>query len=257
MFRFLSIIPLALGLTLAGEANVQPVAYQQDNLAMEGKLVLPSTPATGKLPGIVLMPDWMGVSPQAVAYARRISEWGYVVLVADLFGKGAQPENAAEAGKVSGALKGNTMLMRKRATAAFDALKQQPGVDADKIGTVGFCFGGMASLELARSGAPLLSIVSVHGNLATPSPDDTKNIHGKVLVLQGADDPYATPAQAQTFMGELKQAGVDWQVVYYGGAVHGFTNPGSGSDPRVGLAYNAKADRRAFAVMKDFLAEAL
>ena len=254
---FLPIILLAVGLVAAGDANVQPVPYRQDSLAMEGQLVLPASPPAGKLPGIVLMPDWMGVSPQAIAYAKRISEWGYAVLVADLYGKGAQPKNAKDAGKLSAALKGNTMLMRKRAAAALEALKQQAGVDGDKIATVGFCFGGMASLELARSGAPLQGIVSVHGNLTTPLPGDTKNIHGKVLVLQGADDPYATPAQAQTFAGEMKQAGVDWQMIYYGGAVHGFTNPGSGTDVRQGLAYNAKADRRAFAVMKDFLAEAL
>ena len=122
---------------------------------------------------------------------------------------------------------------------------------------MGFCFGGMAALELARTGAAIRGVACVHGYLNTPFTQDNRNIHGKVLVLQGAEDPYATPAQAQEFMDEMRRVGTDWQVVFYGGAVHGFTNPLSGDDPKKGLAYDAKADRRAFALMKDFFAECL
>ncbi len=256
---FLSSIPsilLAAGIAAAASPEVQSLSYRQDTTALEGKLVHPAK-SKGKLPGIVLMPDWMGMTPQAEAYAKHVSEWGYVVLVADLYGKDAQPKTSQDAGKLAGALKGNIPLLRQRAAAALELLKQQPGVDTSKIAAMGFCFGGQAALELARSGAELQGIVSIHGNLNTTLPQDSKNIKGKVLVLQGAEDPYATQAQALTFMDEMRQAGTDWQVVFYGGAVHAFTNPGAGNDPKQGVAYNAKADRRAFALMKDFFAEAL
>ena len=110
-------------------------------------------------------------------------------------------------------------------------------------------------LELARSGADLAGVVSFHGNLDTPHPDDAKNIKAKVLVLTGADDPHVTPAQVAAFEDEMREAGVDWQLVSYGGAVHSFTNPASGNDPTKGVAYNEKADHRSWEAMKQFFAE--
>lgn len=251
-----SIVLLVAGIAAAQDVVIQTIAYHQDSTALEGKLVAPAT-ANVRLPGIVLFPDWMGMSPQATAYAKRVAEWGYAVFVADIYGKGAQPKSSDEASKLSGAFKGNVLLLRQRAAAALVTLKLQPGVDTENVGALGFCFGGMGALELARSGASLKGIVSVHGNLSTPLPKDAGNIRGKVLVLQGAEDHFATPAQAQAFMDEMRHAGLDWQVMFYGGAVHAFTNPGAGSDPRKGVAYDAKADRRAFSLMKDFFMEAL
>jgi dienelactone hydrolase len=254
---FLRTLLLAAGFAAAAShtTNVKTIAYQQDSTALEGKVVSPKS--KGKLPGIVLMPDWMGVTPQAVAYAKQVSDWGYVVFVADLYGKDAQPKNTQDAGKLAGTLKGNIPLLRQRAAAALAMLKQQPGVDTTQIAGMGFCFGGQAILELARSGAELKGVASIHGNLNTTLPQDSKNIKGKVLVLQGAEDPYATQAQALTFMDEMRQAGTDWSVIFYGGAVHAFTNPGAGSDPKQGVAFNPEANRRAFVVLKDFFAETL
>ena len=256
----LGIVLFAAGIAFAAaqDANVKTIEYTQGTTALEGKLVYPSTgiPTKWTLPSVVLMPDWMGVTPQAVAYAKHVADWGYVVFVADFYGKNMAPQNMQDAGKQSGALKKDAALLRERSIAAFSELKLQKGVDTNRIATMGFCFGAAASLELARSGAPLKGTVTIHGTLTTPAPEDSKDIHGMVLVLQGAEDPYATPAQAQAFADEMRKVGVDWQMVYYGGAVHAFTNPGAGTDPKQGLAYNAKADRRAFAVMKDFFQEA-
>jgi len=253
---FLAPLLLAAGISASShDIKVQTVSYHQDTTALEGQLV--SLKSKAKLPGVLLMPDWMGVTPQALAYAKRVSDWGYVVFVADLYGKDAQPKTSQDAGKLAGALKNNIPLLRERAAAALAELKKQAGVDTTRIATMGFCFGGEAALELARSGVDLKGVASIHGNLNTPLPQDSKNIKGKVLVLQGAEDPYATQAQALTFMDEMRQAGTDWQLVFYGGVVHAFTNPGAGNDPKQGVAYNAKADRRAFAVLKDFFQEAL
>ena len=105
------------------------------------------------------------------------------------------------------------------------------------------------------AGAPILGIVSFHGGLDTPNPDDAKNIKGKVLALHGADDTFVPPPQVSAFQEEMRKAKVDWQMVFYGGAVHSFTNPDSGSDPSSGVAYNEKADKRSWEHMKIFFAE--
>ena len=112
-------------------------------------------------------------------------------------------------------------------------------------------------LELARSGAPLAGTVSFHGGLATPNPEDARQIQGAVLVLHGADDPHVPAEEVRAFQDEMRAAGADWQLVSYGGAVHSFTDPGAGSDPARGAAYNAAADRRSWQAMRDFLGERL
>jgi len=125
----------------------------------------------------------------------------------------------------------------------------------DKIVAIGYCFGGGAALELARSGADVLGVVSFHGSLSTPTPEDAKNIRGRVLVLHGADDPYAPRAEVLGLQDELTKAGVDWEVDLYAKAVHSFTQPEAGSDRSKGAAYDAQADRRSWQRLRDFLAE--
>jgi len=241
--------------SFAAEIKPQTVAYRQDTAALEGIFI--SAPTQGKVPGVVLIHDWMGVSPQAQEYAKRVAAMGYAVFVADIYGKNVRPKDASEAGKVAGSFKANIPLLRQRAAAALETMKHQPGVDTTRMAVMGFCFGGGAALELARSGAVLKAAVSVHGNLNTPNPQDARNIKGKVLVLHGAEDPFVSPEQVKNFMDEMRAAGTDWQLQYFGGAVHGFTNPKAGSDPKQGVAYNPNADRRAFESLKNFFMEAL
>jgi dienelactone hydrolase len=177
--------------------------------------------------------------------------------VADIYGKNVRPKDAKEAGKAAGAMKGDIPLLRKRANAAMASLRKQAGVDTTRIAAMGFCFGGTTALEMGRSGAQLKGVISIHGNLNTPKPEDGKKIQGKVLVLHGAEDPFVPPEQIKNFMDEMRAANLDWQMVYYGGAVHAFTNPKAGSDPKKGTAYHPKADQRAFQALKNFLAETL
>jgi dienelactone hydrolase len=117
---------------------------------------------------------------------------------------------------------------------------------------MGYCFGGGTSLELARSGAPVKGVVSFHGSLSTPTPEDAKNIKGKVLILHGADDPYVKQADVAAFMDEMRKGGVNWELVQYSGAVHAFTIKGAGADNSKGAAYNEQADRRSWEAMKNF-----
>lgn len=250
----LLVLPLALLASAHAAAKSQPVEYRDDTLTLQGILV--SDPAKGgKRPGIVLFPDWMGVSEFAKAKAEGFAKQGYVVLVADVFGKGKRPSNDKEAAAMAGIYKSDRPLMRKRAEAGLAQLKSTAGVDTTRLAAMGYCFGGTVALELARTGADLDGTASVHGNLDTPDPAMAKNIKGQVLVLHGAADPYVPAQQVQNFQDEMNKAGVDWYMEAFGGAVHAFTKPEAGNDPSKGQAYHTKADARASKALKDFYAE--
>src|SRR4030067_837927 len=128
-------------------------------------------------------------------------------------------------------------------------------VDPKKTAAIGFCFGGSAVLELARSGADVLGVVSFHGGLKTPNPQDAQNIKAKVLALHGADDPFVSADEVKAFQEEMRKAKVDWQFISYGGAVHSFTNPDAGNDNSKGAAYNQSADQRSWEAMQQFFKE--
>jgi dienelactone hydrolase len=232
----------------------QTITYKQGKVELEGYLAWDDASAT-KRPGVLVVHDWMGITDHTRKEADRLAELGYVAFAADIYGKGVRPTDPKSAGEQAGKLKSDRKLLRARARAALDVLTKNKLVDASKVAAIGFCFGGTTALELARDGAPLAGTVSFHGGLSTPTPADAKNIKGKVLVLHGADDPNVPPDEVAAFQKEMRDAGVDWQFVAYGGAVHAFTVPAAGNDNSKGAAYNAKADARSWQAMKDFFAE--
>jgi len=234
--------------------TVRSVVYQIDGQPYESRLVFDSGDASSR-PGLLMAPNWMGVSEGAEKIAQAVAEQGYVVLVADLYGQGTRPHNGNEAGAAMMPLKNDRALLRKRMQAAFEALKSQTDapVDTRKLATFGFCFGGCCSLELARTGAALKAAVSFHGTLDTPNPADAKNIQGSVLVLHGASDPLVPKEQLPAFEAEMNAAGVDWQLLSYGGAVHSFTDP-EANVPGT-MMYDAKTAKRAFVSMHNLLDE--
>jgi dienelactone hydrolase len=238
----------------SAEVKMEKVTYKQGDTVLEGFLVYDSA-VKGTRPGVVLVHDWMGVGEYVQMRARQVAEMGYVAFVADIYGKGVRPANTQEASTQAGIYRGDRPLLRARARAAFDQLAANPLVDAKHIAAIGYCFGGGTVLELARSGAPLAGVISFHGNLDTPHPEDAKQIKGKVLVLHGADDPYVPAAAVEAFQKEMKDAHVDYEFTAYGGAVHAFTQKAAGDDPSKGAAYNASADARSFARMKSFFKE--
>jgi dienelactone hydrolase len=218
----------------------------------------------GERPGVVVVHEWYGLNDYAKRRARMVAELGYVAFAADIYGKGMRATTSEEASKLSAPYRADRGLMRARVSAALDVLKAYKItyqdrlvaiVDKDRTAAIGYCFGGTTVLELARSGADVGGVVSFHGGLGTPEPADARNIKGSVLVLHGADDPYVGAEQVADFQNEMRDAGVDWQMVFYGGAVHSFTNPASGSDNSKGVAYNERADRRSWKAMKVFLKE--
>jgi dienelactone hydrolase len=187
--------------------------------------------------------------------ARELAEAGYVALAIDVYGKGVRPTSNDEAGKLAGSYKKNRPLLRQRVQAGLSTLQKMPQVDSKKIAAIGYCFGGTSVLELARSGATIGGVVSFHGNLDTPILAEPGQIKAKVLVLHGANDPFVPADQVLVFESEMRNANVDWQLAMYGGAVHGFSDTASGSDPKVGMAYDASADRRSWAAMMQFFKE--
>ena len=240
--------------TSPAAVKIEPVEYKQGDTALEGWLVYDDA-AHGKCPGVLVVHDWFGVSDYVKGRAEQLAKLGYVAFVADIYGKGVQPQTPKEAGAEAGKFKNDRPLLRARVNAALDILKKSPKVDPARIAAIGYCFGGTTVLELARSGAKIAGVVSFHGGLDTPTPEDAKNIHCKVLVLQGADDPMAPIAQVTALEDEMRKAGVDYQIILYGGAVHAFTREDAGTDNSKGVAYNEKADKRSWQAMKDFFAE--
>ena len=231
------------------------VEYRQGDTVLEGYLAYDDA-VKGKRPGVLVIHEWTGVNSFVKTQVERLAALGYVAFAADIYGKGVRPATPEAAGREAAKYRGkDRSLLRARAAAGLDALAASPLVDASRLAVTGYCFGGTAALELARSGAKLLGTVSFHGGLDTPVPADALKIRGKVLALHGADDPHVPPEQVAAFQQEMRQAKVDWEMVYYGGAVHSFTNPDSGNDPSKGVAYNAEAARRSWAEMKLFLAE--
>jgi len=246
---------LLLGLINAhAQLHTEAITYKQGDTTLNGYLAYDSG-ASGQRPGVLVVHEWWGLNDYARSRADQLARLGYVALAVDMYGNGATAETPQEAGALMTPLKNNRPLMRERIAAALATLKAQPQVDPGHMAAIGYCFGGTTVLELARSGADLAGVVSFHGGLDTPTPADAKNIRCKVLALHGAEDPYAPAAQIQAFQEEMRSAGVDWQLVLYGDAVHGFTNPKNGTDKSKGVAYNEKADHRSWEAMKQFFAE--
>lgn len=254
--RLLVLALIALGAAGESLARVtsETVEYRQGDVVLQGYLSY-DTAVKGRRPAILVVHDWMGVSDNTKMRVEQLAKLGYVALAADVYGKGVRPANAQEASAEAGRYYRDRQLFRARVRAGLDFLSSRPEADSSRLAVMGYCFGGAGALELARSGAPVRGVVTFHGRLNTPNPADAKNIRGKVLVLHGADDPYVKPEEVTSFMDEMRAAGVDWQIVHYSGAVHGFTIKGSGTDNSKGAAYNEAADRRSWIAMKDFFAE--
>ena len=254
----LLIITLIAGLSSVLTANAEVVSevleYKQGDTVLEGYLSYDNS-ISGIRPGVLVVHEWKGVGPYVKRRAEELAKLGYIAFAADIYGKGVRPQTNDEASKVASIYKNDRKLMRARVASGSDVLKNHKLTDTKRIAAIGSCFGGMTVLELARSGADIAGVVSFHGALDTPSPEDAKQIKAKVLALHGGDDPFVTAEHVADFEDEMKKGGVDWQVNVYGGAVHSFTVPDAGNDPSKGAAYNERADKRSWEAMTNFFGE--
>lgn len=235
--------------------QAKPVEWTLGKQDFSGFLVYDDASAV-KRPGIVMVPDWKGVTEAAVATAKKLAGSQYVILVADVYGKGVRPKDDAAAMAQVKQLYADRSVLRARADKALQVLKAQAGtapLDLTKRGAIGFCFGGATALELARSGADIAGVVSFHGGLDTSMPAKHGAVKASLLVLNGADDQGTTAEDIAGFQKEMDAAGVDWQLLNFSGAVHCFALENANSPP--GCVYNPRAAKRAFVMMYGFFRE--
>lgn len=243
-----------LAQSAGAEIHTEIVEYKHGDVSLEGYLAYDKS-IDGARPGVLIIHEWTGLGDYVKMRAEKLAEMGYIAFALDMYGKGIRPQTMQEAAAQAKIYRDDRGLMRARAAAGLEILKNNPLVESGKIAAIGYCFGGGVVLELARGGADMAGFVSFHGNLDTPDPGDAANIKGKVLVCHGAADPYVPVEQVEAFQKEMGDAGIDWQLIAYGGAVHSFTNPASGDDPSRGAAYNEKADKRSWQAMTAFFDE--
>ncbi|MGJ8637778.1 MAG: dienelactone hydrolase family protein [Opitutaceae bacterium] len=252
------LLPLVYTFALADFVE-KDVTYQIGDTEFAGKLIYEANEGSDPLPGIAFFPNWMGPATEAShEKAREIAEGGFAVFIADMYGVDIRPKNGGEAGKAAGFVRADRELMRARASKAievFDSLATNHPIDTEKTIAIGFCFGGGAVLELARSGTDTIEgVVSFHGDLKSPTLEsDAAQVKIPQLVLHGADDPYVPQTDVQTWIDTMQKAEVDdWNLVQFSNTVHSFTDPTAKSK---GAHYNERTAQRAFEMMEDYAAE--
>lgn len=243
--------------TMAGTGHAklvsQNVDYEIDGEMFQGYIVHDDS-IEGQRPGVLVVHAWWGLNDYAKKRADQLAEMGYVAMAADMYGKGKLATDRKQASEWAGQVRGKP-AMRIRSRAALDILAAHHNVDPKKLAAIGYCFGGTTVLELAYSGAPLAGIVSFHGSLTAPKPEDLPNIKASLLVCHGADDSAVSEEAMDAFIAGMKEGKLDWLLVSYGNSVHTFTDPSAGSDPTSNSAYNEKADKRSWQHMQDFFKE--
>lgn len=231
----------------------KPVEYQHADTVLQGYLAYDDT-QKGRRPGVLVVHEWWGLNDYVRSRVTKLAQLGYVAFALDMYGKDVWTTDPNKAKELSGHLRG-TPLLRERAAAGLEILRKHQLVDPQRIAAIGYCFGGTTVLELAYSGADLAGVVSFHGGLTTPKPEDASRIKAKILVLHGAEDAFISADAIAAFQDAMRRANTDWQMIYFGGAVHSFTNPGADRVGMQGIAYDPKADRRSWEYMQVFFKE--
>ena len=209
---------------------------------------------TGRRPAVLINHTWAGRDDFVAEKAKKIAALGYVAFAVDMYGKGVLGTTAEENAKLMQPFMDDRQMLAKRMQAALYAVKLLPWVDDSKVAAMGFCFGGLCALDLARTGAALKGVVSFHGLLGAPDNAQDNSIKAKVLVLHGHDDPMGPVEQVIAFEQEMTKAGVDWQFHTFGNTLHAFTNPAA-NNPDFGTVFQPDADRRSWLLMENFLTE--
>lgn len=234
------------------EASI--VEYRLGEDRFEG-LATRDASRSGPLPTVLVFHAWAGRDEFCGEVSRKLAALGYLAFAVDLYGAGCRGSTPEECSALMTPLVEDRALLRARLLASRDAAASQPGADGSRMAAIGYCFGGLCALDLARAGgAGVRGVVSFHGLFIPPALGPQAPIGAKVLALHGWDDPMVPPDAVLGFAGEMTAAAADWQLVAYGHARHGFTNP-QAADPQRGIVYEPRADRRSWAAMRSFLEE--
>jgi dienelactone hydrolase len=234
--------------------HTESIEYQADGARRVGFLAV-DRERSGKRPGVLIAHEASGVSEVVKERARRLAGLGYVAFALDYVGDGKVLGDLNASRAVVAKYMDAPESIRAIGHASLEILRAQPEVDATRLAAIGYCYGGTAVLELARSGADVACTVGFHVGLATKRPDDAHQIKGKVLVCVGAEDPLVPPEQRLAFEREMRTGNVDWRLYLFGNAVHGFTNPEAGRFGNPALAYHRPTDERSFRAMRDLFDE--
>ncbi|NOS86933.1 MAG: carboxymethylenebutenolidase [Methylococcaceae bacterium] len=229
------------------------VGYLDGDVLLEAFFAFDDAISTRR-PAVLINHTWAGRDAFVAEKAKQLAALGYVGFAVDMYGKGMLGTSVAENAQLMQPFMDNRDMLQKRMLAAYANVKLLPWVDDSRIAAIGFCFGGLCALDLARTGASIKGAVSFHGLLYPPGNSEGHLISAKILALHGHDDPLATPQQVLAFQQEMTAAGADWQLHSYGHTQHAFTNPVA-NDPARGMMYSADADRRSWLAMTQFLAE--
>lgn len=233
--------------------QTRTISYNHDGVELEGLLAWDDA-VDGARPAVAISHAWGGRSPFEENRAVAIAELGYVGFALDLYGKGVLGSGPEENTALMTPLLADRALLQDRINLAVGVLREQGEVDSGRVAAIGYCFGGLCVLDLARSGSDVLGVASFHGLFAPPEDLPNKSITASVLCLHGYDDPMVEPQAVIDLATELSASGADWQIHAYGNTQHAFTNP-EANDPDMGTIYDAKAERRSWQALKDFLAE--
>lgn len=250
-----TLLSLLILTSMTINAQLKPISYADGDQKLEGILAIPKKNIKNNA-GILVLPAWKGIDDHAKDCATELAKMGYMAFVADIYGIDKRPNDTKEAGKQAGYYKTNYAEYQKRIQLALEQLVKA-GANPEKIGVIGYCFGGTGAIEAARANMKVQGVVSFHGGLGREATRAIETIQPKVLVLHGADDFFVPEAEIKAFHDEMNKAKADWQMIYYADAVHAFTHKDAGNDKTKGTAYNEKADKRSWKAMKSFFKEIL
>ena len=234
--------------------HTETIEYNDGDTVLEGYIAYDES-LSGSRPAVLIAHDWTGRRDFATGKAEEIARLGYVGFALDMYGKCVfgRDGDAEYNSSLMNPLAGDRAALRTRMQAALEAVRELDLVEESMVGAMGYCFGGMCVLELARSGSDVLGVISIHG-IFSPGDVPNETITSRVLCLHGHDDPMVPPEQVLDLEKEMNAAGVDWQVHAYGGTMHAFTNPAA-NDPGFGTVYNEIADARATRSIENFFEE--
>ncbi len=235
--------------------ETRPLEYGDGDTTLRGQMAWDPS-VSEPSPGVLVAHAWGGCGSFELQKAIDLAKLGYVALAVDMYGDGVVGSGPDENAQLMAPLLKDRAILQRRMNQALDALKGLGGVDEARTAAIGYCFGGLCVLDLARTGAAFRAGVSFHGLLGRPDNLDERRILAKLLVLHGWDDPMAKPPEVEAIADELTRGGADWQIHAYGNAKHAFTNP-LANNHEMGTVYDAKADRRSWRAMQDFLGESL
>lgn len=233
--------------------QTRTIDYQDGDVDLQGYLAWDDA-VEGKRPGVMIAHAWAGRSDFENTKAEELAKLGYVGFALDNYGRGILGTNTEENSALIQPFLDDRAMLQGRMQIALEVLKGLDEVDASRVAAIGFCFGGLCVLDLARTGTDIRGVVSFHGLFGSPGNTAGNKIRAKVLALHGWDDPMAPPDQVVSLAEELSSMGADWQLHGYGNTMHAFTNP-QANDPDFGTVYSPDADRRSWNAMQDFLSE--